>query len=330
MPERQNSHGAINPMDPMDLWKEWNASTATMWSIISGGNRESFVDPYGLYQAWIKGVEEAQGELKAGALKIINPEEFWKNWSESITDGWRKAAGSGTDLFGLTARWLELMEEARAKMFAEGNIPTDPFTFYKQWYDAISETWSKVVGDLIGTEEFTKASSEFLKNYLNFIKSSRKMNEEYFKNLQIPTLTDIARVAELIVLLEDKVDKIEDTIEDLSDNFGQLATNESITGLAGRMNGLEQKLSSIETVLEGINSQSALEGRINQVESKLDKVLAALERIDARSQQPKPTTAKPATAKPATAKSANPAASKSKSSAKPAENISTSSDTSVK
>ena len=112
-------------------------------------------------------------------------------------------------------------------MFSSGNMPTDPFTFYKQWYDAISETWSKVVGDLIGTEEFTKASSEFLKNYLNFVKSSRRMNEEYFKNLQIPTLSDIARVAEQIVLLEDKVDKIEDAIEDLSDNFGQLATNES-------------------------------------------------------------------------------------------------------
>ena len=100
MPEKQNSHDAL---DPMDLWKQWNTSTSTMWSNIAGGNKESFVDPYGLYQAWIKGVEEAQGQLNAGSSKLINPEEFWKNWSETMTEGWRKVAESGTDLFGLTS-----------------------------------------------------------------------------------------------------------------------------------------------------------------------------------------------------------------------------------
>lgn len=369
MPEQPNSHGA---MDPMDLWKQWNTSTTTMWSNIAGGNKESFVDPYGLYQAWLKGVEEVQGQLKAGSTRSINLEEFWKNWFESMTESWRKAAASGTDPFGLTAHWLELMEEARAKMFSGGNMPADPFTFYKQWYDTISETWSKVVGDLIGTEEFTRASSKFLENYLNFVKSSRRINEEYFKNLQIPTLSDIARVAELIVLLEDKVDKIDDAVEDFSDNFGQLATNASITSLAGRMDGLEnqltalpatieqgnvltglasrmneiesqltalpaaiengnvltglarrldsveQKLTTMETVLEGVNSLPTLAGRLNQVESKLDKVLAALERIDTKGQQP------------ATVKTANTTPRRSKKSAKPAEDTSTSANTSVK
>nr|HET6902613.1 hypothetical protein [Ktedonobacteraceae bacterium] len=376
MPEKPNSHGA---MDPMDLWKQWNTSTSAMWSNMAGGNKEALIDPFGLYQAWIKGVEEAQEQLKAGSAKSLNLEEFWKNWFESMIASWRKAAESGPDPLGLTARWLDLMEEARAKMFSSGTMPTDPFTFYKQWYDAISETWSKVVGDLIGTEEFTKASSKFLENYLNFVKSSRRINEEYFKNLQIPTLSDIARVAELIVLLEDKVDKIADAVEDFSDHFGQLATTESITdlasrvdglenqltalpatieqgnaltGLANRMNGLdsrldgvestltalpaaiengnalssltsrlagvEQKLTTMETVLEGVNSLPTLAGRLNQVESKLDKVLAALERIDTKGQQPAPV------------KPANTTPRRSKKSAKPAEDTSTSANTSVK
>ena len=54
MPEKQNSHDA---MDPMAQWKQWNTSTSTMWSNIASWNKESFVYPYGLYQAWIKGVE---------------------------------------------------------------------------------------------------------------------------------------------------------------------------------------------------------------------------------------------------------------------------------
>lgn len=319
MPDKANSQST---MDPMELWKQWNQSTSNMWSNVMGGNKEPVVDPYGLYQAWFKGVEEAQEQLKSGATKLINPEEFWKNWFETTTASWRKTAESGTDPFGLTTRWLELMEEARTKMFAGGNMPTDPFTFYKQWYDATSETWSKVVGDIITTDEFNKASSQFMENYLSFVKTSRRAYEEYFKNLQLPTRSDITRIAEMIVLLEEKVDTIEDTFESVDDSIGQLATSASFNDLATRLNGVEnsltalpstiekinalsdlpsrldgvkQTLSSMETTLEKVNALTSLENRLNRVEGKLDQVFAALKQIATKEQ---PATAQVKTSTP--------------------------------
>jgi len=277
MADKANSQGT---MDPMEMWKQWNQSTSTMWSNVMGGNKEPVVDPYGLYQAWLKGVEEAQEQLKSGATKLINPEEFWKNWFETTTASWRKAAESGTDPFGLTTRWLELMEEARNKMFAGGNMPTDPFTFYKQWYDATSETWSKVVGDIITTDEFNKASGQFMENYLGFVKTSRRAYEEYFKNLQLPTRSDITRIAEMIVLLEDKVDTIEDAVEDFDDSIGQLATNESVHDLATRMNGVENSLTALPSAIEKINTLTTLPSRLNSVEQTLSTMGTTLEKVN--------------------------------------------------
>lgn len=280
MPEKANSQGT---MDPMDLWKQWNSSTSAMWSNVMGGNKESFVDPYGLYHSWLKGMEEAQEQFKAGASKMINPEEFWKNWFETTTSSWRKAAESGADPFGLTTRWLEVMEEAREKMFAGGNMAADPFSFYKQWYDATSETWSKVVGDIISTQEFSHASSQYLDNYLSFIKTSRRVYEEYFKNLQLPTRSDIARVAGLVVSLEDKVDQVEDAVEDFEDHIGQMVTNDAFNGLTGRLDALESKLAVLPDAVEKVNALSGINGRLDTLEGKLAVLPSAVEKVNALS-----------------------------------------------
>ncbi len=95
----------------------------------------------------------------------MDPQEAWKHWFEATTDVWKKATEPGADPLGLTTQWLEMMEEARAKLSAGGALPADPFTFLKQWYDATNETWSKAIGDIIGTEKFMEMGSQFLESY---------------------------------------------------------------------------------------------------------------------------------------------------------------------
>ncbi len=169
--------------------------------------------------------------------RAMDPTELWKQWYETSSN-----------------QWLEMMEEARAKMLAGESLPADPFTFFKQWYEATSETWSKVVGDVIGTEKFVEATSRFLESYTSFARTLRRTNEEYFRNLQLPTRSDIARVAELVVALEEKVDRIEDAFEEFQEG-PQVAISEVVEGLSKRL---------------------------DRVESKLDKVLAALEKNAAK------------------------------------------------
>src|SRR5947209_13414074 len=92
--------------------------------------------------------------------------------------------------------------------------PPDPFTFFREWYNATSETWSKAAEEAVGSEQFMELNKRFLESYSAFYKTFRLANEEYFRNLQLPTRSDITRVAELVVALEEKVDRIEDTLED--------------------------------------------------------------------------------------------------------------------
>ncbi len=299
MPEETNPQV---PIDPMDLWLQWKDTTTRMWSNMMGGGKETFMDPYGLYRSWFKSMTDMQGQVKPGTGGMIDPKEAWKIWFETTGEVWKKMSEMGTDPLGLTSRWLELMEDVRARMLPGAAVPTEPFTFFKEWYDATSETWATIVGDVIGTERFMESVKEFLENSTSFAKSLRRFNEEYFRSLQLPTRSDIARVAELVVAVEDKVDEVEDMLEGFEDGYAKLATGggvekvaghltelenklarlatvEGVGNIAGRLTELENKLAALPAVVEGRGKMESLEKRLDRVESKLDTLLAALDKL---------------------------------------------------
>src|SRR5581483_1147002 len=243
------------PSDPMEIWEQWYEAALKGWSRTNrNGSKPSQPDPLNMYHTWLKSVADAQEQFKNHAG---DPQELWKQWFETATEAWRKAAEVGGDPLGLTTQWVEMMEESRARFLTGVRLPADPFTFFKQWYDATSETWSTVVGDIIGTEQFMKMSSEFLKSYISFYATMRRSNEEYFRNLQLPTRPDIARVAELVVNLEDKVDGLDSTLEDFED---------SIESELGHIPVALQKLEAVERIEQRVEG---LEKRLDRVESKL-------------------------------------------------------------
>lgn len=261
MAEEQGRHG---PGDPMEVWEQWYDAASKGWSRAVTGNGSKPADPLSLYEAWLKGVGDAQEQFARSAR---NPQELWKRWFETATEMWRKAAEVGGDPLGLATQWAEMMEEARARLFAGAKLPVDPFTYFKEWYDATNETWSRLVGEVIGTERFMEISSEFLKSYTGFYGAMRRANEEYFRNLQLPTRSDIARVAGLVVNLEEKVDHIDGALEDFEDGAGSNLSELPV---------VLQKLAAVEHLEQRVES---LEKRLDRVEGKLDAVLVALEKL---------------------------------------------------
>lgn len=257
------------PADPMEAWEQWYGAVSKGWSraVNGNGNKTAPPDPLSLYQTWLKSVSTVQEQFLRGAG---DPQELWKQWFEVTTDFWRKAAEAGGDPTGLMKQWMEMMEETRNRLFAGMPLPADPFTFFKQWYDATNETWSSLVGEVIGTEKFMDVSSEFLKTYASFYATMRRASEEYFRNLQLPTRSDIARVAELIVNLEEKVDQIDSELEDFEDGAGS-----SLSQLPVAL----QKLAAVEQLEQRTGS---LEQRLERVEGKLDTLLASLDKLAAR------------------------------------------------
>lgn len=89
----------------------------------------------------------------------------------------------------------------------------------------------------------SSGDNPFLESYSYLISALRDTSEAYASALHMPTLSDITRVAELVVNLEEKVDRIEDTIELMKEQTPpDSATMAKITDLEQRLNQIESKL----------------------------------------------------------------------------------------
>ena len=244
--------------------------------------KEANSDPYGFYQLWLKSLRDGQEQImKAGTQGILDSREAWKQWLEATMATWGKTAKMGADPLGLTSQWLKMMEGMQEKLLA-GEIPAvDPFTFFKEWYEAISESWSQVVESTIASEQFLEFNKQFLESYTSFSKALRRANEEYLRILQLPSRSDVSHVAELVVALEEKVDGLDDRFEDVEVGFSQTAKSEAIAGLEGRLITVESKLDTLRGNLEKDRTIEGLTQGLERVEGKLDKILAALSKIEA-------------------------------------------------
>ena len=220
--------------------------------------KETDSDPLGFYQLWLKSLQDGQEQMmKASAQGMLDSGQAWKQWLAATLAIWRKTAEMGPDPLGLTSQWLKMMEGVQEKLLAGGTVPADPFTFFKEWYEAISESWSRVVEDTIASEQFLEFNKLFLESYTSFSKAFRRANEEYLRILQLPSRSDMSHIAELVVALEEKVDKLDDRFEDVEAAFSQTAKSEAIAGLAQRLEQVEGKLDRILAKLSKFEAHGA-------------------------------------------------------------------------
>jgi pyruvate/2-oxoglutarate dehydrogenase complex dihydrolipoamide acyltransferase (E2) component len=230
-----------------------------MWSNVLGGNEEAYMDPFGLYRQWFGGLEEIQ-KLPAEAA---SSQDVWRQWTEATVEAWKKTFGMGTVLAGLAPHWVEMAEEVRKEMFEGGNLPTDPLDFYLRWYNATNAPLSKMIRTILEDESFLGDSRRFLENYATLEQVFQRASEEYFGYLQLATRSDNTRVAELVVGLDAKVDRMEEAFEEFEHGYATPATAEAVEAFEGRVKELERKLD---------DNRSGL----RRMEGKLDQLLAAL------------------------------------------------------
>ena len=146
--------------------------------------------------------------------------------------------------------------------------------------------------------------------------ATRRANEDYFRNLQLPTRSDLARVAEIIVALEEKVDRLDDALDDIEDGNSQVATKDVITELEGRLSRVEKRLDAISSALEKLETVEKLAKHTEGMEKKLDKVLEAFAKNEANISSTATEVDVVATRKPTRKNARNPKANGSKVEAK--------------
>jgi len=93
----------------------------------------------------------------------------------------------------------------------------DPVKFMREVYDKSEESSTKYWETLMGTEAWAIMANSFLESYLKQHSTVNNALGQTLKYLKLPTQDDFARLASLIVALEDKVDRLEDSLERISD-----------------------------------------------------------------------------------------------------------------
>src|SRR6266568_3029395 len=90
--------------------------------------------------------------------------------------------------------------------------PQDPFELWRQIYDTNERAWSAILERTVNNPAFAESTGKVLETFLSAQKTVRENMRSYLEQINLPTREDIARLGELIVSLEEKVDQLDDRL----------------------------------------------------------------------------------------------------------------------
>ncbi len=121
---------------------------------------------------------------------------------------------------------------------------------WKEMYFSNESDWARTLKGFIATETFVSLLDKTLEQYLAYNKVSRQQMEKLAEKGVNPTKKDIARVAELVISIEEKIDTIEfQTFE----NFRKIT--DSLLKMADYQGKIKEELASLKQEMALINSK---------------------------------------------------------------------------
>lgn len=138
----------------------------------------------------------------------------------------------------------------------EINMP-DFTELWKEIYFKTEAAWAEIFKELISTQAFVSFLNKSLEANLAYEKVTRQTVDKYMEMSPLPSKKDIARVAELVISLEDKIDNLEfqftQTISNMADSLLKLVDYQN--NLKEEMLNLRQDLNKLEKKLETMNKK---------------------------------------------------------------------------
>jgi polyhydroxyalkanoic acid synthase PhaR subunit len=96
---------------------------------------------------------------------------------------------------------------------------SDPFELWRQIYETNERAWNAVLERTVNNPAFAESSGKILETFLSAQKTVRDNMRSYLEQINLPTREDIARLGELIVALEEKVDQLDDRLARIESNL---------------------------------------------------------------------------------------------------------------
>ncbi|HLF89728.1 MAG TPA: hypothetical protein VI451_12325 [Anaerolineales bacterium] len=97
----------------------------------------------------------------------------------------------------------------------------DPFAPWKQFQGPMMESWSKMMSEVVATEEFAKAMGQYLNNYLEVSAPLQKQveaaMEKYLQQMHMPSRAEVIQLAERLTHIEMRLDDMETKLDELLD-----------------------------------------------------------------------------------------------------------------
>ena len=191
----------------------------------------------------------SQGEIvvssETNAHDSTDPVELWKDWNETtartMSSNLNREKVAYTDPSGFYYIWMY------------------PATSFGQWYSATGEAWMRMIGEVANPARFLEVNYQFIEASMSMVRASLLVNEAMLQHLQMPTRSDIARVAEHVVSLEERVCTIEDAFVNFEDDCSHVATGRALERLAGGLERVEGKLNLLQAALEKITATTPVE-----------------------------------------------------------------------
>ena len=92
---------------------------------------------------------------------------------------------------------------------AKASQPPDPFAMWREWVTQSEHQMNKMFNDMMGTEEFARASGSWVEAMTMFQQTMNENAQRYFEMAGVPTRTDMGDLAERLTAVEERLQRIE-------------------------------------------------------------------------------------------------------------------------
>lgn len=168
------------------------------------------------------------------------------------------------------------MDSRRVMMF-------NPYKFWKNVYFASEDSLSSITRKAVETSSFANGVDFILNAYLQYLRMQKEITTQITDNMPFASRHDMARVAKLVISLENKVDRIEDT---LFDDLEEL--KEQSAALTGHMNERKEAAAGLdddelqERFDKALGTTKELLTRLSGIEEAVNEIKAVLATMNAQ------------------------------------------------
>jgi len=135
----------------------------------------------------------------------------------------------------------------------------DPYKLWKKIYFSNEKVWTSAFQDFIKTDVFANSIDLVLNTYLQYLRFHNDLIDRFSEESPLASKRDVARVAELVVSLETKVDNmeldVEEKLDSLDANVCSVRETPSQDDLAERISQLEALMKDMNANLIALNKQ---------------------------------------------------------------------------